>query len=235
MARIRTIKPEFYTNEELSKLPEVTHYGMASGLLTYADDEGYFNANPGLIKAAIFPLREPSVSIHDMLTQLSNIGYLRLGTAADGKRYGHIIKFNEHQRVNRPTPSKIKDLTIQWEDSVNPHGGLSEPSPLERKGKERKGGSADAPPPEFDPASIPGLNVDAWRLWVEHRKAIKKPIRPHSLQDAAEELAKLGDRQLAEVKRARAGGWQGLHPEEPKVPRFPQQQPAQRARAFPSS
>lgn len=234
MARIRTIKPEFYTNEELSKLPEVTHYGMASGLLTYADDEGYFNANPGLIKAAVFPLREPSVSIHDMLTQLSSVGYLRFGSAADGKRYGHVVKFDEHQRVNRPTPSKIKDLTIQWEESVIPHGELSESSPLERKGKERKGSSADAPPPEFDPASIPDLDVTAWGLWVEHRKAIKKPIRPHSLRDAAEELAKLGDRQLAEVKRARAGGWQGIHPEEPKVSKFPQPPAPTRARAFPS-
>jgi hypothetical protein len=233
MARIRTIKPEFYTNEELSKLPEVTHYGMASGLLTYADDEGYFNANPGLIKAAVFPLREPSVSIHDMLTQLSSVGYLRFGSAADGKRYGHVVKFDEHQRVNRPTPSKIKDLTIQWDESVTPHGVLSESSPLERKGKERKGSGAEAPPPEFDPTSIPGLNVDAWGLWVEHRQAIKKPIRPHSLRDAAEELAKLGDRQLAEVKRARAGGWQGIHPEEPKVSKFPQPA-APRARAFPS-
>lgn len=101
-----------------------------------------------------------------------------------------------------------------------------------RDREEAKG--ASAPPPDFDPASIPGLDAVAWGLWVEHRKAIKKPIRPHSMRDAAEELAKLGDRQLAEVKRARAGGWQGIHPEEPKVSKFPQQQPVQRARVFPS-
>lgn len=77
--------------------------------------------------------------------------------------------------------------------------------------KKKKG--ADAPP--FDPASVPGLDPHAWGLWVEHRTAIKKTIRPHSMPDAAEELAKLGTQQLAEVKRARAGGWQGLHPEKP--------------------
>ena len=70
--------------------------------------------------------------------------------------------------------------------------------------------------PPFDPASVQGLDPEAWKLWIEHRTAIKKPIRPHSLRDAAEELAKLGSLQLAEVKRARAGGWQGLHPEKPK-------------------
>ena len=80
------------------------------------------------------------------------------------------------------------------------------------RGEKRR---ASAPP--LDPASVEGLDPEAWRLWVEHRTAIKKPIRPHSLRDAAEELAKLGSQQLAEVKRARAGGWQGLHPEKAGV------------------
>jgi hypothetical protein len=70
--------------------------------------------------------------------------------------------------------------------------------------------------PAFDPSSVTGLDPEAWRLWVEHRKAIKKPIRPHSFPDAAEALAKLGRSQLDEVKRARAGGWQGLHPDAKK-------------------
>lgn len=138
MGRIRSIKPEFTQDEELSSLPAETHL-LAAGLLCYSDDDGYFNANHGLVKAAIFPLRESSLSIHDILTQLANIGFIRLGTAADGKHYGHVVKFTEHQRVNRPTPSKIKGLPIQWENSVSTHGGLSEDSLPERKGKEGKG------------------------------------------------------------------------------------------------
>lgn len=86
-----------------------------------------------------------------------------------------------------------------------------------KEGKGRRGASknraARSTTDDFDPSSVSGLDQQAWALWIEHRSAIRKPIRPHSLQDAAEELAKLGDRQMAEVKRARAGGWQGLHPE----------------------
>ncbi len=134
MGRIRTIKPEFFTDEDLSKLPEVTHYGMAAGLLTYADDEGYFTANPGLIEAAPFPLRESSVSTHDMLTQLENMGYIRRGSTPDGKVWGVVVNFTKHQRVNRPTSSKIKTLPIRWEPSVTTHGGLTEDSLPERKG-----------------------------------------------------------------------------------------------------
>jgi hypothetical protein len=115
MARIRTVKPEFGSNEGLSELSCQAHLlGMA--LLCYADDEGYFNANPGLVKAGTCPLREDFQNIYGLLTELSGIGYLRFGTFA-GKRYGHIVKFREHQRISHPTPSKISNLPIHWDNS----------------------------------------------------------------------------------------------------------------------
>lgn len=134
--RIRTIKPEFWASESLSEQPEPTHL-LAAALLNYADDEGYFNANAALVRAACSPLREPSVSIHDSLNRLSNVGYLRLGTGSDGRRYGHIVNFKDHQRINRPTPSKIKALDIVWEDSTTTHGVITEDSHPEGKGKEQ--------------------------------------------------------------------------------------------------
>lgn len=145
MARIRTIKPGFWTNEDLSALPEPTHM-LAAALLNYSDDEGYFNANVGLIKAECSPLREPSVSIQDSLVLLVSAGYIQLGTTRDGKRYGQVIGFDEHQVVNRPTPSKIKGLAIEWDSSDTPQGIISEPSSLEGKGKEGKGREARAKP-----------------------------------------------------------------------------------------
>lgn len=135
MARIRTIKPEFWKHENLSELPEATHM-LAAALLNHADDEGFFNANPGLVRAECSPLREPSVSIQESLSLLTEVGYIRLGDGEDGKRYGWIVTFDDHQRVNRPTPSKIRSLRIRWDDSVSTHGELTEGSSQERKGKE---------------------------------------------------------------------------------------------------
>lgn len=125
--RIRTIKPEFWTNEKLCELPECVHM-FAAAILNYADDEGYFNANPGLIKGAIFPLRDPSVSIQCMLIELSNIDYLRIAKGSDGREYGFVVKFSEHQRVNRPTPSKYKCLADFTECSVSAHGIITDAS-----------------------------------------------------------------------------------------------------------
>ena len=149
MGRIRTVKPEFFTHEELSSLPEITHL-FAAGLLCYADDEGFFNANEGLIKASVFPLRELSVSIHDMLKQLVEMGYIRLGSNGTTRRYGQIIHFDLHQRVNRPTPSKIKGLQINWEGSLNTHTQLTEDSLPEGKGKEQGTGKGTGTPDTAD-------------------------------------------------------------------------------------
>lgn len=138
MSRIRTIKPEFWKHEILSELPEYTHI-LAAALLNFADDEGYFNANPRLVQSECLPLRESSVSIQTALGQLVHIGYLRLGTGPDGRRYGQVVKFSEHQKVNRPTPSKIKTLGVVWEGSPTTHGTFSESSVPEGKGREGKG------------------------------------------------------------------------------------------------
>lgn len=208
MARIRTIKPAFYTSEDLSSLPEVTHYGMASGLLTYADDEGYFNANAGLIRAALFPLREPSVSIHDMLTQLASVDYLRLGSTLDGKRYGLIVKFDEHQRVNRPTPSKIKDLPIQWDDSATTHGALTEPSPLERKGKER---NKEAAAPRVELVLHDSLPRETWSEWMERRKQKRWPCDDLTLRKQLALLAEYDTATQREIlDTAIRSNWQGI-------------------------
>jgi len=181
MARIRTIKPQFWTHEILSSLPEATHL-LAAALLNYADDDGHFNANPGLIKAECSPLREPSVSIHDSLIHLSNAGYIQLGSVLDGRRYGRIPKFAEHQVINRPSPSKIKVLEIKWDDSLNPHGILHEPSHPERKGKEGnkegskegKGeGGAKAPTPRAARLPADWKLPDDWKDWaIETRPEI---------------------------------------------------------------
>jgi hypothetical protein len=181
MARIRTIKPEFWTHEDLSLLPEATHM-LAAALLNHADDEGYFNANPGLVKAATCPLREPSVSIQDSLRALENMGFIALYPGIDGKRYGQVIKFGEHQRVNRPTPSKIKGLCILEQGSLNDHCALTEDSPPERKGtgnremeQGREGGSGEPDAAVAAPSRAkPAVTL---RGYIDRRKAEgEKPI-----------------------------------------------------------
>lgn len=123
MARIRTIKPEFWTDEDMAEVSEAACL-LAIGLLNYADDEGYFNANPKLIKAAVFPIREPSVTIPVMLRELSNHGYLSMFSTSDSRHFGLIQNFAKHQVVNKPRPSKIKGMELLPYDYGSTTGSL---------------------------------------------------------------------------------------------------------------
>ena len=126
MGRIRTVKPEFFTNERLSALHPETHL-LAAGLLCYADDEGYFNAHPGLVQAAIFPVRECSQKLPVMLQSLSSIGYIQFSEGSDGRKYGRVVSFSDHQVVSHARPSKIKTLCHDWINPVIVHEHSSTP------------------------------------------------------------------------------------------------------------
>lgn len=167
MARIRTIKPEFWRDEALSAVSPETAL-MAIGLLNVADDEGCFSAHPKLLESDIFPLRELSGSVPGMLSELSQIGYVELFLGTDGKKYGRVTNFTKHQVINKKTPSKIKDLLDVREDSGSGVGGL--PSGKERKGREGKG--EDAPPRKR--SAPPAITLNSYLEECETNNA--KPI-----------------------------------------------------------
>lgn len=100
--RIRTIKPEFYASFNIAKLSEPAVI-LAMGLLNHSCDRGFFEADPRLIKAAIFPLREPSRSIPGMLQECSGIGFIELREASDGRLVGRVVNFDKHQRIEKPS------------------------------------------------------------------------------------------------------------------------------------
>lgn len=137
LARIRTIKPEFWKHEGLSELPEATHM-LAAALLNYADDEGYFNANVKLIQGECFPLRELSVTVPVSLRYLSDIGYLQLGKGENGREYGRIMNFGAHQYISHKKPSKLKELQVDWTDSGKGTGKVRERSRPERNREQGK-------------------------------------------------------------------------------------------------
>lgn len=111
MARIRTVKPEFWRDEELSTISAEAAL-LAIGLLNYADDEGYFNANPKLVASDVFPLRDLTSSVSSLLQELTEIGYIRLFSGTDGKKYGLVVNFTKHQAIQKTNPSKIKQFCI---------------------------------------------------------------------------------------------------------------------------
>lgn len=147
MARIRTIKPEFFTSLTVADLPLTARLTFI-GLWTHVDDEGRCVDDARLIKAAVWPLDDRTA--FDVETDLKALTESSLITryVVNEKRYMAVTNWREHQRINRPTPSNLPGPDQHEsptpgpgsginEDSVSAHGGLNEDSPLERKGKEQ--------------------------------------------------------------------------------------------------
>lgn len=160
MARIRTIKPEFWRDELLAGIsPEAAL--LAIGLLNHCDDEGYFNANPKLVESDVFPLRTLSTTTTVLLRELSGIGYIEVFSGSDGKTYGKVANFEKHQVINKKTSSKIKDLCELPYD----YGSPTEPLPV---GKERKGKEVE----KEKPPSAAEIRFD--RFWKAYPKKVGK-------------------------------------------------------------
>lgn len=214
MARIRTIKPGFWKHEDLSALPAETHM-LAAALLNYADDDGYFNANPVLVKSECLPLRELSGNVPGMLSELAGIGWIEIGRASDGKRYGKIVKFSEHQVISHKNTSKIKIMEIVWERSINAPGTIQEAShPEGNKEREEEGKNIGHAASPRRPIRVRN-DLDGFdRFWTAWPNKTKRPAAEKAWPKA---LAAAGsiDSILAGVERyvRSKPGWQNWpHP-----------------------
>jgi len=146
--RIRTIKPSFWTNEKMSRLPDFARL-LAIGLLNYADDHGYFWANPLLVRGALFPFEEDSSKVLKGLSELASEGFIVLGLTPDGRACGKVVNFSTHQRVDKPQESVIQPIADFQDNSENVLGTIQDKSALYGKGKEGKGRERihTSPPP----------------------------------------------------------------------------------------
>lgn len=135
MPRIRTVKPEFFTSLTIAKLSLSARLTFI-GLWTFCDDHGRALDNTQLIKSALWPLdsRHSAAKVEKDLQQLAALELILRYKVAGGK-YLQVLGWAEHQRVNRPSTSRIP-LPPPPEGSPRAHLLLTESSLGERKGKE---------------------------------------------------------------------------------------------------
>lgn len=108
MSRIRTVKPEMWWSEDLASV-SVTAMVTFIGLLTQADDSGRFLAHPAIIAGRLWALRAEHTPAHvaNDLEQLEGAGLICRYTGCDGKNYLHIVTWEKHQRIDRPSASRM--------------------------------------------------------------------------------------------------------------------------------
>lgn len=175
MARIRSIKPEFWTNERVMEC-SLNARLLFIGMWNFADDLGRLSLSPKSIKAQIFPSDDlGSEAILGMIRELSSNG-LVLTYAVDGREYLQITGW-QHQRIDKPQPGKHPSPVNGYSEIIR--GTVA----TEGKGEEGKGEdtdaiASDAPSASDDPrkrlfdeglkklAKITGKGPDACRSFV---------------------------------------------------------------------
>ena len=130
MARIRTLKPEFWTDEKVVAISPLARL-LFIGMWNFVDDYGRGEYSPARLKMQILPA-DPA-DINDLLAEISGKLLINVYTIG-GKEYFEVCGFSKHQKLDHRTPSKFPEPT----KSAELHQFTPEIA-LERKGKERKG------------------------------------------------------------------------------------------------
>jgi len=131
MARIRTIKPEFFRHEELQGLGTDAMLVFA-GLWTQCDSKGRFKWRPRQLKLDILPFID--FDMEGILGKLESSGFVTR-YEVDGKKYGFIPTFRTHQRI---TGKEASDGEKYPEPIVTQPGNDGERQDVQEKEKEKE-------------------------------------------------------------------------------------------------
>jgi hypothetical protein len=112
VARIRSLKPSFFKNEDLARL-SFAHRLLYEGLWCWADRDGRLEDRPTRLKAEIFPYDE--LDVESLLSDLDKAGFIRryvvgrMNVIAIPRFLKHQFPRNDERSNNLPAPPKAPD------------------------------------------------------------------------------------------------------------------------------
>lgn len=217
MPRIRTIKPEFFRDEDLQEL-QGQHTTMPlmlvyAALWGHCDKNGTFEWRPKQLKLDILPFLP--FSMEHALELLEGAGFIKKFEAL-GKHYGSIRTFKDHQRISgseASDPAKYPEYQEKQIHDAKEAAGKQRGSSgdelvsQEGKGRERK---------EEDRFALPSwVPKEPWDGWIEVRRKNRWPVTTRALNLAVAELEALkakGHDPAAVIDLATLKGWRSFYP-----------------------
>lgn len=152
MARIRTVKPEFWTSEQIAECSPTARL-LFIGIWSFSDDRGIHPASIKRLKMEVFP-SDPitDAGIQAMVDELESAGLLLAYKVADAA-YWQVTGWARHQKIDKPTyrhpqpGGAVQRAPVQAsppQNSTPPRGAVGDKSgsPRVRNGMESKGSKA---------------------------------------------------------------------------------------------
>jgi hypothetical protein len=103
MARIRSIKPEFWVSEQIAECSTNARLTFV-GMWSFSDDNGVHPAKPKKLKAELYPMDDCTVAhVGNWVEELLRAGLIAEFTGSDGAKYWHVTGWAKHQKIDRPS------------------------------------------------------------------------------------------------------------------------------------
>lgn len=167
MARIRTIRPEFWESEKVGRLTPLARLTFV-GLISLADDEGRGRGSQTFLLGRLHPYG--GVTVAELAAATEEISVAGLAewykTAEDCVFYA-IPGFRDNQYIEKPKKSIIPPPPTRKQSGIRPRrvgdasptGRGSIPPGMEGKGMERKGRDIAAAPQQIEVRSESGRKI----------------------------------------------------------------------------
>lgn len=186
MPRIRTVKPEFFTSEDIVSLSPLARL-LYIALWCEADRDGRFAWKPKTFKMRYFP--GDSCSIEKLCDELRDSG-LVLVYLVNEIQYAFIPTFHAHQHINpreqkSQLPEPPANVLTTRESRVNDASARDSDAQGGREGKGKEGEGASVSPPD-------GVSIKVWADFLKLRKTLKAPVTETAMAGIQREALKAG-------------------------------------------
>lgn len=187
MARIRSIKPEFWVDQDMADLPRDARL-MYVGLWNLADEHGRLHGDPRYIKGQLFPYDDDMTAgvVDSLLSGLSRAGKVQRYRAGTN-RYLYLPNLAKHQRLDADKVRSKIPAAEDGEPEPEPPSGsfpdwsgnfpdLSAPGVREFAGAAPTGPGSSAQP-------VNGSAVSEWHDNVRHLPTVAVQVASMQVSD----------------------------------------------------
>ena len=166
MPRIRTIKPEFPQSESMGRVSRDARL-LFIQIWTLCDDSGRTRAASRMLASLLYPYDDDAPSlISGWLAELEREGCLITYTA-DGNSYLQVCNWLIHQKIDKPSKSKIPEFVESSRILANPRERSSEDQGPKDQGREGTKEEKACASPSGDPPPADKSGAIPWQAIVD--------------------------------------------------------------------
>lgn len=213
MARIRSIKPTFFLDEDVAALQPLDRL-VFIGLWCYADKGGRLEDRAGRLAVQILPFEQNGFEAR--LCRLADRKFIIRYPDSNGNKLIQIRSWDKHQQPHHTEhnsklePYKNGSITVKEplnNGALTPKGGGG-------RGEGGRGKGEVLPPTPTHPPS-PLVDAETWQAFQDMRKKLKAPLTPHAeklILAKLDTLAAQGYPHKAVLEQSIERGWKGVFP-----------------------